>query len=189
MKAGIYCRVSTKDQSTDLQVEKLTAYCSARGWESRVFTENKSGATLDRPELQKLLTAARKREFDVLVAWKLDRLFRSIKDFLNTVSELESLGVKLVVVQDQIDLTTPAGRLMVQMLMIIAEFERELIKDRVTTGVRRARELKGSWGPEKKGSVDKAKKLRENGLSVRKIAKELKVSASTVHKYLNHKLA
>ena len=186
MKIGCYVRCSTEHQSLDLQIKTLTDYCSARGWNQIEFYEDHgvSGGKLDRPALNRLLKDAKMRKLDCVVATKLDRLFRSVRDMLNTIAELEAVGVKLVVVQDQIDLTTPAGRMMMQMLGVIAEFERELIRGRIKAGGEAARKKKGSWGP--KITLDHAmiRKLRREGLSMNAIARRLDCSPGAVHKVL-----
>ncbi len=184
MKSAIYVRVSTKDQSVDLQVEKLTAYCASRGWSYVIYSDNMSGALVERPELQKMLTAARRREIDVIVCWKLDRLFRSLRHLVATLQELTDLGVQFVCVQDQIDLTTASGRFMTHLLAAFSEFEREIIAERIRAGVRRKIAQTGKWGRSAKIDPVKAKALYARYKSMHKVAKVLHCSPSTVHKAL-----
>ncbi|MEI6715794.1 MAG: recombinase family protein [Verrucomicrobiota bacterium] len=131
MKFG-YCRVSTKDQNTKVQEEALNlAGCE------RIFTETASGGNWDRPELHRLLDQL--RAGDTLTVWKLDRLSRSLKDLLNILEKLHAVGAGFRSTTEAIDTTTPAGRMMMQMVGAFAEFERSIIVERTQAGIKRAR--------------------------------------------------
>ena len=113
MRVGIYCRVSTGMQSVEMQRRELLAYCERRGWEiAEEYSDVMSGGKDTRPGLDRMLNDAKRRKFDVIVVWKLDRIGRSLKHLLNLLSEMESVGVALVSYSDALDLSTPQGRLM-----------------------------------------------------------------------------
>ena len=175
-----YGRVSTRDQHLELQEEKLKEYgCD------KIFMEKESGAKSDREELAKALEYL--RDGDKLVVYKLDRLARSTFDLHKIARELTERGIGLVFIKEQIDFSTPAGKLMFTMLGAIAEFERDIINDRTTEGRERAKAQGKHMGrigkPEK--DVKKALKLYEeretNGLSVNDIAKMTGVPRSTIY--------
>ncbi len=141
-RAGLYARVSTSDQAGGLagQLEQLRHYGEARELRVREFVdEGVSGSTIHRPGLQELLEAARRRTIDAVVCTKLDRLFRSVRHLVDVAAEWQALGVDLVVLDQAIDTSTPVGRLLFYLLAAIAEFERDLIRERVIAGVDRAR--------------------------------------------------
>src|SRR5205823_11255826 len=128
------------DQTPETQLESLRAYAAARGWIATEFVDHGiSGAKEKRPALDGMMATARARKIDVIACVKLDRLARSTHHLVTLAKELEALGVELVVLDQAIDTTTPAGRLLFHVLAAIAEFERDLIRERVIAGVRRAR--------------------------------------------------
>jgi DNA invertase Pin-like site-specific DNA recombinase len=125
-RAAIYVRVSTSEQDTALQETELRQYAESRGWDCVVYQDKaQSGAKNDRPALNQMLSDMRRRKFDVMVVWKLDRLARSLKQLLTIGEECRSLGVDLVSLRQNIDTTLPAGRLTFQILGAVAEFERD----------------------------------------------------------------
>jgi DNA invertase Pin-like site-specific DNA recombinase len=138
MRAAIYARVSTVDQEPENQLQELRRYVEARGWSAAEYVDRGvSGAKDRRPALDQLLTDAKRRRFDVLVCWRLDRLGRSLKHLITLLDELQSLGVAFVSLAEGIDATTPAGKLQMHILGAIAEFERERIRERVLAGLHR----------------------------------------------------
>src|SRR5260221_4627613 len=140
MKAAIYARVSTVDQEPENQLHELRRYVEARGWTAVEYVDKGvSGATDRRPALDRLLADARRRRFDVVVCWRLDRLGRNLKHLITLLEELQALGVAFVSLAEGIDATTPAGRLQMQILGAIAEFERGRIVERVRAGLARAK--------------------------------------------------
>src|SRR4249920_3397668 len=140
MKAALYARVSTFDQEPENQLQELRRYVAARGWEFVEFVDRGvSGSKDRRPALDNLLRDARRRRFDVVVCWRLDRLGRNLRHLITLLEELQSLGVAFVSLAEGIDATTPAGKLQMHILGAIAEFERERIRERVMAGLRRAR--------------------------------------------------
>ena len=139
-RAAIYSRVSTLDQEPENQLTELRRYVAARGWTSVEFVDQGiSGTRERRPALDALITDAKRRRFDVLVYWRLDRLGRSLKHLVTLLDELQALGVAFVSLQEGIDATTPAGKLQMHILAAIAEFERARIAERVTAGLARAK--------------------------------------------------
>src|SRR5437899_6253996 len=140
MKAAIYARVSTVDQEPENQLQELRRYVQARGWTAAEYVDRGVSGTKDRrPALDQLLADARRRRFDVLVCWRLDRLGRNLKHLITLLDDLQALGVAFVSLAEGIDATTPAGRLQMHVLGAIAEFERERIRERVMAGLARVR--------------------------------------------------
>jgi DNA invertase Pin-like site-specific DNA recombinase len=182
MRVAVYTRVSTADQSTDLQRKELDAYVAARGWQSAAVFEDagRTGTNANRPSLKKLIADCRERKFDVVVVWKLDRFFRSLKDLVNTLQEFQELGVTFISLKDHVDLGTSQGRLLMQLLGAFAEFEASLIKERVRAGLAAAR-AKGRVGGRPR-TVDPAAVWSAYGeiKSVRQTAKRLGIAASSV---------
>jgi DNA invertase Pin-like site-specific DNA recombinase len=189
MKAAIYARVSTTNHGQDvsMQTRELREYCERRGFEiAGEYTDvGISGSKDSRPELNRLMADAKQRRFDAVCVWKLDRFGRSLRHLVNALADLESLGVSFVSIKDNLDLSTPSGRLMFQIIGAMAEFERALIQERVRAGLRNAR-AKGRKLGRPRVPVDTVKigTLRSQGRSVREIAEELGYSRSLVHKTL-----
>src|SRR6476660_1156278 len=140
MKAAIYARVSTLDQEPENQLAEVRRYVQARGWTAVEYVDRGvSGAKDRRPALDALVNDARRRRFDVIVCWRLDRLGRNLKHLITLLEDLEALGVGFVSLAEGIDATTPAGKLQMHILGAIAEFERGRIRERVRAGLVRAR--------------------------------------------------
>ncbi len=188
MRAAIYARVSTLDQEPENQLAELRRYVQARGWEACEFVdEGVSGAAVQRPALDALLRDAKRRRFDVVVCWRLDRLGRSLKHLITLLDDLQALGVAFVSLAEGIDATTPAGKLQMHILGAIAEFERARIAERVRAGLARVRRQGGRLGrPPTQIPQDAVESVR--GLSVREAARRLGVSRSTAHRVLAQEL-
>jgi len=138
--AAIYARVSTFDQEPENQLQELRRYAEARGWTATEFVDRGiSGAKDKRPALDALLKDAKRRRFDVVVCWRLDRLGRNLRHLVTVIEDLNALGVAFVSLGEGIDCTTPAGRLQLHVLAALAEFERARIQERVRAGLARAR--------------------------------------------------
>src|ERR1043165_1252170 len=141
MKAALYSRVSTHDQQTlPLQQNAMRNYAKKRGWTIALQIKEVGSGAKTRPEREALLKAVRRREVDVIVVWRLDRWGRSLADLMTTLNELSELGVGFVSLSDAIDLTTASARALAGMLAVFAEFERDLIRERVKAGLAQARE-------------------------------------------------
>jgi len=142
-RAALYARVSTVNNGQDptLQTRELREYCEHRGWV--IFEEyvdaGVSGSKDSRPELNRLVADAHQRRFDAVLVWKLDRFDRSLRHLVNALAEFEALGIAFVSLRDNLDLSSPSGRLMFQIIGAMAEFERSLIVERVKAGMRNAR--------------------------------------------------
>jgi len=185
-KTALYARVSTGNgqQDPEMQLAELRQFAAARGWTvaGEYIDQGVSGSKDRRPQLDRLMTAARQRKIDVILVWKLDRFARSLKHLVCALSDFESLGVQFVALRDNLDLTTPAGRLMTQMIGAFAEFERSLIQERVRAGLRNARAKGKRLGRPQRTDVTagQIRELREAGKSWRGISHELAVPLTTV---------
>lgn len=191
---AIYARVSTDRQKVAMQLEELRAFAQRSGWIIfKEFTdEGFTGKHTQRPAYNAMMKEARHRKFDVLLVWKLDRLSRSMKDLINTLDELRHLGVDFVSYDDrQLDTTTPAGKLMFHMIAAVAEFEREIIRERVIAGLESAKRKGKRLGrpPVAPLVLERGKALRKQGLSFAAIGKQLGVSGDVIRKRLNAKIS
>ncbi len=190
MKAGIYARVSTHDQHTlNLQIEAMKKYAKAREWSIEIeFSEIGSG-TKERPKRDELLDRARRRHVDVIIVWKLDRWGRSVSDLFHTLNELSSLGVGFISLTEALDLTTPIGRAMAGLLAIFAEFEREILCERVKAGIVHAREQGKPHGRPitVKKYTKEVRDLFNDGISKSEIARKLGIGRTSVRRMLSDK--
>jgi DNA invertase Pin-like site-specific DNA recombinase len=188
-RAALYARVSTGDQTVAPQLDALRSYCERRNLEAVEFVdEGVSGARDRRPALDALLQAVRRREVDVVAVVKLDRLARSVRHLTSLAAELEALGVDLVVLDQGIDTSTPAGRLLFNVLASIAEFERDLIVERTRAGLAAARRRGVHCGRPRSATTTelaaRAARMRQAGQSTAYIAEVLKVSERSVRRML-----
>ncbi len=190
VRAGLYARVSTQDQQTlPMQNRAMRDYAVRRGWIIAMqMKEVGSGAT-QRQLREKLLEAARRREIDVVLVWRLDRWGRSVTDLLSTLQELEHLGVGFVSLTEALDLTTPAGRAMAALLSVFAEFEREILRERVRAGLAHARLNGKRLGRPATAAqhADQIRKLRRSGLSKSEIARRLQIGRTSVRRILDER--
>ena len=188
-RGGLYARVSTTDQHGEAQLIALQRYATARGWDATEYVDHGiSGSKERRPALDLMLVAARRRELAVIVVTKLDRLARNLHQLVALGRELEALGVDLVVLDQAIDTTTPSGRLLFHVLGAIAEFERDLIRERVISGLHHAQTHGTQSGrpigrPRRTVDLDEILRRRAAGEPWRKIARALKVPARTLPRY------
>jgi DNA invertase Pin-like site-specific DNA recombinase len=174
-RAGLYARVSTNDQQTlAMQNRAMRDYAIRRGW------------TIALQVREKVLEAARRREIDVVLVWRLDRWGRSVTDLLATLQELEYVGVGFVSLTEALDLTTPAGRAMAGLLAIFAEFEREILRERTRAGLAHAREKGKRLGRPATAVVYAAeiRKLHRSGVSKSEIARRLQIGRTSVRRIL-----
>ena len=183
MRIGIYARVSTKDQSCELQVRDLRAYCAARVFDLvREYVDvGQSGAKDSRPELNILMDDARKRQFDAIVVWRFDRFARSTKHLLSAVEEFRSFGIQFISYQENIDTSSALGQALFTIVSAVAQLERDLIRERVSAGIRNAR-ANGKKLGRPKSMVDRERimELKAQGHSLRQIAANLGVGYGTV---------
>jgi DNA invertase Pin-like site-specific DNA recombinase len=186
-RAGLYARVSTHDQQTiPLQTRALREYAARRGWTVAIQIREVGSGASQREQREKLLEAARRREIDVVLVWRLDRWGRSVTDLLATLQELEHLGVGFVSLTEALDLTTPAGRAMAGLLAIFSEFEREILRERVRAGLAQARQNGQRLGrPVTAGRhADQVRKLHRAGVSKAEIARRLAIGRTSVRRIL-----
>ena len=188
-RAALYARVSTHEQTAENQLQALRAFASARGWQAAEYVDaGISGSKEQRPALDALLRAARARRIDVVVCVKLDRVARSTRHLVTLAAELEALRVDLVALDQAIDTTTPAGRLLFNVLAAISEFERDLIRDRVMAGLRRAKAQGRRLGRPRQHQFDaeEARELVASGLSLRAVARRLGTHPFLVSRAVNN---
>ncbi len=186
-RVALYARVSTHDQQTlPMQLETMRAYAERRGWSIASTIEEVGSGAKTRPRREELLRAARRREIDVIVVWRLDRWGRSLVDLVSTLQEVTALKVGFVSLSEALDLTTPAGRAFAGMLAVFAEFERDILRDRVKAGIAQARKDGRPHGRPAKiaGKATQIRELAQNGLSKSAIAKQLKIGRTSVRRSL-----
>ena len=183
MRCAIYARVSTLDQEPENQLAEIRRYVAARGWTAVEYVDRGiSGAKDRRPALDRLLIDARRRRFDVVVCWRLDRLGRNLKHLVTLLEELQALGIAFVSLNEGIDATTPAGKLQMHILGAIAEFERARIAERVKAGLQRAR-AQGTRLGRPRASVPIERVQAVNHVSAAAAARLLGVSRSTLKRW------
>src|SRR3954469_24515630 len=183
MKAAIYARVSTLEQEPENQLRELRRYVEARGWASAEYVDRGvSGSKDRRPALDQMITDAKRRRFDVVVCWRLDRLGRNLKHLITLLEDLQALGVAFVSLAEGIDATTPAGKLQMHILGSIAEFERGRIVERVRAGLARARAPGARLG-RPRAVVPFAQLQRVEHLALDEAARSLGVSRSTIKRW------
>ena len=186
MRAAIYYRVSTSDQSPQLQIDELREHASARGWTAvEYLDEGVSGRKHSRPGLDEMMDAGRKRKIDGVLVWKYDRFARSTQHLVAAAQEFASLGVDFVSYTQQVDTTTPMGKLFFTIMAGLAEFESDIISERVKAGMAAAGR-KGIHLGRKPATTEQQNKIRDllaAGCSIRQTAKQCSVSTTTVQKY------
>ena len=187
MNVGLYARVSTYDQNTlPMQMQAMRKYVKNREW-SIVFEIKDTGSGASkRPARELLLKAARRREIDIIIVWRLDRWGRSVTDLLNTLQELIQLDVGFISITEALDLTTAAGRAMAALLAVFAEFEREILRERVKAGIAHARQQGKPHGRPLTAAKksDQVKRLSKQGFSKSEIARKLEISRTSVRRML-----
>jgi DNA invertase Pin-like site-specific DNA recombinase len=190
IRAGLYARVSTLDQKTlPMQNRALREYAVRRGWTIALQVKEVGSGATQRQLREKLLDAARRREIDVVLVWRLGRWGRSVTDLLATMQELEHLGVGFVSLTEALDLTTPAGRAMAGLLAVFAAFEREVLGERVRAALAHARQNGKRLGRPATATMhaDRVRKLRRSGLSKSEIARRLNIGRTSVRRILDER--
>ena len=186
-RVALYARVSTHDQQTlPLQLEAMRTYAERRGWHIASTVEEVGSGAKTRPRRAELLRAARRREIDLIVVWRLDRWGRSLVDLIATLQELTALKVGFVSLSEALDLTTLSGRAFAGMLAVFAEFERDILRDRVKAGIAQARKDGRPHGRPAKivGKSQEIRNLARQGLSKSAIAKQLAIGRTSVRRLL-----
>jgi DNA invertase Pin-like site-specific DNA recombinase len=190
-RVGLYARVSTNDQQTlPMQLRALRDYAARRGWMVAMQVREVNSGAAKREARERLIEAARRRDIDVVLVWRLDRWGRSVTDLLATLQELEHLGVKFVSLTEALDLSTPAGRAMAGLLAIFAEFEREILRERTRAGLAQARQNGKRLGrPVTAGlQATEIRKLHRAGVAKAEIARRLQIGRTSVRRILRAKL-
>jgi DNA invertase Pin-like site-specific DNA recombinase len=183
MRVGIYARVSTVDQQTlPMQLKQMKEYIKNRKWKLTTEVEEVGSGSKTRPKREELLKMARRREIDAILVWKLDRFGRSLADLITTLNELRDLDVVFVSLTESLDFSTASGRAMAGMLSTFAEFERDMIRERVKAGIANARAKGKTFGRPKTAALKKAEihELKASGLNNSQIAKNLNISRGSV---------
>ena len=187
LRAGLYSRVSTNDQQTlAMQNRAMREYATRRGWTIALQVREVNSGAAKREAREKLLEAARRREIDVVLVWRLDRWGRSVTDLLATLQELEHLDVGFVSLTEALDLTTPAGRAMAGLLAIFSEFEREVLRERTRAGLAYARQNGKRLGRPATAAIHAAEvwKLHRAKVSKSEIARRLNIGRTSVRRIL-----
>src|SRR3954453_16927237 len=186
-RAGLYARVSTNDQQTlAMQSRAMREYSARRGWTIAMNIREVGSGAARREVREKILDAARRREIDLVLVWRLDRWGRSVTDLLATLQELEHLGVGFVSLTEALDLTTPAGRAMAGLLAVFAAFERRILGERTRAGLAQARLNGKRLGRPATAAVHAAEigKPHRFGLSKSEIARRLQIGRTSVRRIL-----
>jgi DNA invertase Pin-like site-specific DNA recombinase len=185
MRAARYLRVSRVDQDPKLQEDETADFVTRRGWKlSNTYVDHGvSGSRERRPELDRLLQDARRRRFDLLVVYRADRLFRSMKHMVMTLDDLASWGIGFVSVTEPFDSTSSSGKLLIHLVSAMAEFERSILIERTKSGMSAARRRGSRIGrPPARIDLDRVAELRAEGRTLREVARELGVGAATIHR-------
>ena len=183
MKVALYGRVSTQsNQHPEMQMNELREFVARRGWQivGEYVDKGVSGAKESRPELNRLMSDAHRRKFDLIAVWKIDRFGRSLKHLVNALADLDAYGVAFISLKDNLDLSTPSGRLMFQVIGAMAEFEKSMIQERVRSGLAAARARGMTLGrPRTVVDSDQIARLRASGASWREISERLGIGVGT----------
>ena len=191
MRAALYARVSTHDKGQDpeAQLAEMREYCRRMGWEIyREYVDYESGSKVEREEFQEMLNDARLKKFDILLVWKLDRLARSMKQLIETLDNLRAWNIEFKVITQDIDTTTPHGKLLFHIIAAFAEFERELIRERVRAGIAKAKKkgVKVGRPPREldRKILERILNDREKGLSYGQLSKKYRIPKTTIYSIL-----
>lgn len=188
MKVALYSRVSTQDQSVDMQLSDLRRYCEQRGFDiyKEYSDEGVSGTKDRRPALDELMADARKRKFDAVLCWRFDRFARSTKHLITALEEFRHLGIEFISYQENIDTSSPLGKAIFTIVSAIAELERSIIVERVKAGIRRAKENGKRLGRPKRLNlnVEELQMMRDRGLSFKKIGERVNACPATIYQIL-----
>lgn len=182
----LYVRCSTNHQETEVQKSELNQFVTAKGWTvSQVYEDVAySGTNTQRPAFQQMMKDAKRGKFSAVIVWRLDRFGRSIKDLVVHLQELNDLEVDFISLKDGLDFSTASGRLMFHLVAAFAEFEAATIRQRVKSGVQAKIAKTGKWGRAKQRDDSAIRDLRDQGLSIRQIAKKLGIAATSVRRGL-----
>jgi len=185
---AIYARVSTDKQKVDMQLKELREFAKRSKYKihKEYIDKGYTGANTKRPAFNEMMADAKQRKFDILLVWKLDRLSRSLKDLINTLDDLGHSGVDFISYDNKLDTSSPTGKLVFQIVGAVAEFEKDIIKERVRAGLNNAKKKGKTLGRPATApmTIKKIRELKEKGLSNYKIAKKLNIGEATVRRKL-----
>lgn len=187
MRVAIYTRVSTREQSDEMQTRELRAYCAARSLEivGEYSDIGWSGARGKRPGLDRLMDAARKRQFDAVLVWKFDRFARSVRHLLAALEEFRNLGLQFISYQENLDTSSPLGQALFTIVAAVAQLERDLIRERVRAGIGNARAKGVRLGrPRRRLDIELARMLQAEGRGLREIARLMNLGRGTLARAL-----
>ena len=187
LRAGLYARISTAEQQTlPLQINAMKEYAERRGWTIVASVEDVGSGAKQRPKRQELFKLAMRRGVDVIIVWRLDRWGRSLTELMGTIQELAAAGVGFVSITESTDLTRPTGRAMAGMLSVFAEFERDILRERVRAGIAAAKKRGRSFGrpATARAKSEKVQKLFAQGLSRSEISGWLGIGRASVFRAL-----
>ncbi len=188
-KAAIYCRVSTQDQKTEMQLLDLRKYANDRGFKiySEYCDNGISGSIKKRPALDRLMNDSKKKKFDVVLVWRFDRFARSSQHLVEALNTFRHLKIEFISFNENIDTGSPLGEAMFTIISAMAQLERDIIRERVKAGLKNAKNKGKTLGrPKAKVDVATVREMQNKGYSLRKMAIELKVNASTLCRHLNN---
>ena len=185
-RVAIYARVSTKEQSVDMQLNDLERYSRERGFNVfKVYRDNISGTKNTRPGLDHLMNDAKTKRFDIVLVWRFDRFARSTKHLVTALYEFRNLGIDFISYQENIDTSSPLGEAIFTIISAMSKLERDIIAERVKGGLRKARANGKRLGrPKSVIDIDKLAGFRKQNMSIRKIANEMKLSKGTIERAL-----
>ncbi len=192
LRVGLYARVSTQDQQTlPMQMAAMKAYAAHRGWRVTAQVQDVGSGARERPQRAQLIEAARRRQVDAILVWRLDRWGRSLTDLVVTLHDLAALDVGFVSLTEALDLTTPTGRAMAGMLAVFAEFEREILRERVKAGLEQARRKGRRLGRPRSAALlePTVRQLFAQKVSQAEIARRLSIGRTSVRRILGSRLA
>jgi putative DNA-invertase from lambdoid prophage Rac len=192
LRAGLYARVSTLDQQTlPMQMRAMREYATNRGWTVVMQVKEVRSGKVVREQRQQLIAAARRREIDVVLVWRLDRWGRSLPDLVATLQELTDLNVGFVSISEALDLTTSTGRAMAGMLSVFAAFEHDILRERVRAGLDHARQNGTRLGRPATAAIkaNEVRKLFRHGISKSEISRRLDIGRTSVRRILDQKKA
>ena len=188
MKVALYTRVSTQDQSVEMQLSDLRKFCEQRGFEvyREYSDEGVSGTREKRPSLDELMRDARKRKFDAVLCWRFDRFARSTKHLITALDEFRHLGIEFISYRENIDTSNPLRKAAFTIVSAIAELERNIIIERVKAGIKRAKENGKRLGRPRRLNLnlEELRRMRDKGLSYREIGMRVKACPASVYKTL-----
>jgi DNA invertase Pin-like site-specific DNA recombinase len=192
VRCARYLRVSKVDQNPELQDDETRDFINKRNWNlTHTYLDHGiSGSRERRPELDRMLSDARRKRFDAIVVWRSDRLFRSLRHMVVTLDELAGFGVAFSSVTEPFDTATASGRLLIHLVSAMAEFEKMVLVERTKAGVAAAVRRGAKVGrPRRNVNLEKARRLRDQGMTVREVASELQIGVATLHRAMGRATA